>query len=91
MTWLPSFEQILRFHKKLVESTGGAIEVRDKGLIDSAINRANASFGGFDLYVSVEEKAAAIGVGLIQNHGFVDGNKRIGIAAMLLILSRTWN
>ena len=50
--------------------------------------RGQASFGEVELYPAIEQKAAAIGCGLTQNHGFVDGNKRIGMAAMLLILRR---
>jgi len=50
--------------------------------------RASAEFGGVEAYPSVAQKAAAVCCGLISNHGFVDGNKRIGVMAMLLILSK---
>lgn len=88
MIWLPTMEQTLRLHHKLIERTGGLHGVRDAGLIESAIMRANASFGGYESYASLEEKAAVICCGLIKNHGFLDGNKRIGIAAMLLIVAQ---
>jgi death-on-curing protein len=55
-------------------------------LIESAINRAFATFDGKDLYTTLEAKIAAITYGLVNNHGFVDGNKRIGVTAMLLLL-----
>jgi len=58
------------------------------GLIESAVSRAQASFAGFEAYKGVSAKAAAIGCGLTQNHGFIDGNKRIGMAVTLLILRR---
>ena len=86
--WLPSVQQVLRLHEKLIARTGGSDGVRSLPLIESALNRAAASFGGVDVWPGIEEKAAAAGCGLVQNHGFVDGNKRIGVAALLLILRR---
>ena len=86
--WLPTLEQILILHERLVLKTGGASGIRDIGLIQSALARADASFASVELYPGVLEKAAAICCGLTQNHGFVDGNKRIGVTAMLLILRR---
>ncbi|HZK52859.1 MAG TPA: Fic family protein [Desulfosporosinus sp.] len=50
------------------------------------MNRAFATFDGEDLYKTTEDKVAAITYGLISNHGFVDGNKRMGIGEMLLLL-----
>ena len=55
-------------------------------MIQSALFRAESSYGGVEVYSSLDSKAAAVCCGLIQNHGFVDGNKRIGVACMLLIL-----
>ena len=75
--WLPSVQQVLRLHEKLIARTGGSDGVRSLPLIESALNRAAASFGGVDVWPGIEEKAAAAGCGLVQNHGFVDGNKRI--------------
>ena len=60
--------------------------MRDEGLLDSALNAPYMSFGGEDLYKTVEEKAARLGFSLIANHPFVDGNKRIGIYVMLVFL-----
>ena len=73
--WLPSVQQVLRLHEKLIARTGGSDGVRSLPLIESALNRAAASFGGVDVW-------------LVQNHGFVDGNKRVGVATLLLILRR---
>lgn len=88
MTWIPSLENVLTMHDKLIARTGGAGGVRSMGLIESALNRAIAAFGGVDAYSGSIQKAAAVACGLVQNHGFVDGNKRIGIATMLLMLEK---
>ena len=79
-------EQIIVFHKKIISNTGGSEGIRDILIIDSALNRAFATFDGNDLYESDLEKISVIIYGLISNHGFVDGNKRIGVATMLLFL-----
>lgn len=81
-----NLEQVIRYHQKLIHSTGGSKGIRNKDLIDSAINRGVSTYGGEDLYKTDIDKIAAITHSLIRNHGFVDGNKRIGIAAMLLFL-----
>ncbi len=88
MIWIPTLEQIFALHSKLIARTGGSDGFRDAGLIESALMRAKAAFGGVEAYRTVSRKAAAICCGLIGNHGFIDGNKRIGIAAMLLVLRR---
>lgn len=81
-----SVSDIIVLHQKVIDKTGGSHGIRDIGLIESAVSRAFATFGGSDLYETVEAKIAATTYGLVSNHGFVDGNKRIGIAAMLLLL-----
>jgi death-on-curing protein len=79
-------EELLVFHRKIIEKTGGSKGIRDLNLIESALNRAFVTFESKDLYKDVIDKIAAITYGLIKNHGFVDGNKRIGIAVMLFLL-----
>ncbi len=81
-----SVENIILLHQKLIDQTGGRHGVRDMNLVESAISRAFATFDGNDLYEMNEDKIAAIAFGLINNHGFIDGNKRVGIAVMLLLL-----
>lgn len=83
---LLDIENIILFHKKIVSKTGGSEGIRDLGLIESALNRALMTFDGKELYESPEMKISVIAYGLISNHGFVDGNKRIGIAVMILLL-----
>ena len=88
MIWLPTTENVVLLHQKLIEASGGSAGVRDIGLIESAVNRAKAAFAGVEAHPGIVAKAASVGCGLTQNHGFIDGNKRIGMAVMLLILRR---
>lgn len=78
--------QILKMHSLLIQETGGSDGVRDEGLLDSALNLPFQSFDGEDIYKTIQAKAARLGFSLINNHSFVDGNKRIGILAMLVSL-----
>ena len=81
-----SEEKILLLHKFLIEETGGEPNLRDRRLLDSALESAFQTFDGRELYPSKEEKAAKLGYSLISNHAFVDGNKRIGMYIMLSFL-----
>ena len=76
----------LELHFAMAALTGGDVGVRDAGLLNSALNSPYQTFGGEDLYKTVEEKGARLGFSLIANHPFVDGNKRIGIFIMLVFL-----
>ena len=75
-------EEILLIHKRIFENSGGSIGIRDKNGLESAVNQPFVTFAGTDLYPTLVEKACALGFFLIANHPFVDGNKRIGQAAM---------
>lgn len=88
MIWLPNLEETCLLHQKIVKATGGSADLRDRGLVESALFRAQGAFGGVEAYPTLEAKAAALCCGLVQNHGFVDGNKRIGVTSMLLVLRR---
>lgn len=81
-----SKRQILLLHSALIEQTGGTDGIRDEGLLESALHAPFQSFAEQELYPSLLEKAARLGFGLICNHPFVDGNKRIGTHAMLVFL-----
>ncbi len=74
--------QVLYIHQQLIEQTGGHLGLRDGGLLDSAVHRPRATFGGADLYRTIRDKAAALLESLVKNHPFIDGNKRVGYAAM---------
>ena len=81
-----SREKVLLLHQRVIEETGGAADVRDLDLLDSALASAFQTFDGKELYPTKEEKAARIGYSLISNHAFVDGNKRIGMYVLLTFL-----
>ncbi|NLK43077.1 MAG: type II toxin-antitoxin system death-on-curing family toxin [Tissierellia bacterium] len=78
--------QILKMHSLLIQETDGSDGIRDEGLLDSALNLPFQSFDGEDIYKTIQAKAARLGFSLVNNHSFVDGNKRIGILAMLVFL-----
>lgn len=79
-------KQVLYLYQRLIQEAGGTIGLRDEGLLESAIYRPQASFGGQDFYPDLFSKTAALGHSLISNHPFVDGNKRVGFEAMRLML-----
>jgi len=80
--------QILFLHSRLIAETGGSAGVRDVALLESAAARPQATYGGANLYPDIFAKAAALMQSLVNNHPFVDGNKRVGIAATALFLQR---
>ena len=71
----------------LIQQTGGSDGVRDYNLLDSALETPFQSFGGDELYPTIQAKAVRLGYGLIKNHCMIDGNKRIGTHAMLVFLA----
>jgi len=81
-----SKEHILLLHKILVKHTGGADGLRDDGLLESALAAPFVAFGGVEFCPTVQSKAARLCFGIVKNHPFVDGNKRIGVLAMLTFL-----
>ena len=79
-------DKVLLLHQLLIEQTGGEAGVRDFGLLDSALQACYATFDGKELFPTKEEKAARLACGLVSNHAFVDGNKRIGMYVLLAFL-----
>ena len=87
MIWLPTFEQTQRMHDMIMEATGGGItSMRDPGLVHGSIAFAESGFGDVERFPTVNAKASAVCFSLIKNHAFIDGNKRIGVGILLLIL-----
>lgn len=82
-----SKSQVLLIHDQLISETGGLSGLRDEGMLDSALNAPFQTFGGEDVYPSLQQKAARLCFGLVKNHPFTDGNKRIGAHAMLVFLA----
>ena len=74
--------EVLELSRRVIQQSGGALGVRDLGALESALAQPRMTFDGQDLYPDLVAKAAALGFSLICNHPFVDGNKRIGHAAM---------
>ena len=83
---LLTVDEIIALHDKLIERTGGSHGLRDQSLLESAVYSAVSSFEDNEAYPTVEEKAARLMYAITNNHAFVDGNKRIGVFAMLMTL-----
>src|SRR5438128_4733759 len=78
--------EVLELHRHVIQQSGGAIGVLNMAALESALAQPRMTFAGADLYPTLVAKAAALGDALIQNHPFVDGNKRTGHAAMEVFL-----
>jgi death-on-curing protein len=76
-------DEIISLHSKLISQSGGLDGIRDAHLLDLSVNSPYHTFGGQYLYPTVQAMAAHLAFSLINNHPFVDGNKRIGILAMM--------
>ena len=81
-------DQIISIHEDLINEFGGIHGLRDEGMLDSALSAPFQSFGNQELYPGIVDKAARLCYGLVQNHPFLDGNKRIGTMAMLIYLDQ---
>jgi death-on-curing protein len=81
-----SLDEVLAIHQDQIERYGGGIGLRDAGLLASAVDLPRATFDGDSLHRDVFERAAAYLYHIVQNHPFVDGNKRTGAAAALVFL-----
>ncbi|HFI0025934.1 TPA: type II toxin-antitoxin system death-on-curing family toxin [Streptococcus suis] len=79
-------EQVIALHSRLIQATGGLDGVRDTGLIESSLSSAFSTYFGVEKYPSIEEKAARLCYLLVNNHAFLDGNKRIGVYVMIIFL-----
>jgi len=83
---LLTVDEVIALHAKLTKVSGGSCELRDRGLLESAVYASEASFGDEEIYPTIIEKSARLAYALISNHAFVDGNKRIGVLIMLMTL-----
>jgi death-on-curing protein len=77
-----TLSEVLELHRRIIGQSGGSSGLHDLGALESALSQPLASFDGEDLHSSLLEKAAALAFSLVNNHPFVDGNKRLAHAAM---------
>ena len=82
MTRYLSLAEVLKLHGMIIARSGGSDGLRDLEMLESAMGQPHQTFDGVDLYPGLAGKAAALGYSLIMNHPFIDGNKRIGHAAL---------
>jgi death-on-curing protein len=81
-----TMDEVLAIHAHQIERYGGALGLRDRGLLESALAMPAATFGGETLHPSLHEQGGAYLFHLVKNHPFVDGNKRVGLACCLAFL-----
>jgi len=81
-----SIADVVILHEKLIATTGGSPGLRDAGLLESAVLGCYQSFDDIELYPTIIEKAARMAFTLCKNHPFIDGNKRVAVTSMLVIL-----
>jgi death-on-curing protein len=81
-----SLIEVLELHEAVIASSGGARGIRDIGALESAVSQPRLTYDQADLYPDIISKAAALCFSLVMNHAFVDGNKRVGHAAMEVFL-----
>jgi death-on-curing protein len=82
-----TLEEVLEIHRDEIERHGGTLGVRDNGLLESAVAAPQGGFGGHYLHSDLYEMAAAYLFHLVQNHPFLDRNKRVGAATTLVFLT----
>lgn len=86
MTWVfLKVEDVQRLHDQQIERFGGSPGLRDQGLLESAVARAENT-ATYDENATIADIAASLSFGLIKNHAFLDGNKRIGAVALITLL-----
>lgn len=77
-----ALSEVVELHRRLLEQAGGAAGIRDLGALESALAQPRMTLADSDLYPTLVEKAAVLCFSLVTSHPFIDGNKRIGHAAM---------
>ena len=81
-----TLNEVIEIYRRIIEQSGGSAGIANQGGLESALAQPRMSFGGQDLYPTIVEKASALGFSLIKNHPFIDGNKRLGHAALEVFL-----
>lgn len=86
MTAFLTIDDVLAIHAHMIDRYGGSHGIRERGLLESAVAMPEATFAGTELHATLHEQAAAYLFHLVMNHPFVDGNKRVALAAALTFL-----
>lgn len=81
-----TYDDVLLIHADQITRYGGSPDLRDSGLLSSAINQPQTTYDGQYLHADLIEMAAAYLFHIVQNHPFMDGNKRTGTASALVFL-----
>src|SRR5437588_8405063 len=81
-----ALDEVLEIHRDQLARYGGAAGIRDLGLLQSALAQPQATFRGQFLHADLFEMASAYLFHIVQNHPFLDGNKRVGAVAALVFL-----
>jgi len=81
-----SLDEILEIHQNQIQLYGGSLGIRDQGLLEAALSQPESSFDGHYLHEDLFSMAAAYLFHIVQNHPFIDGNKRVGAAAAVVFL-----
>lgn len=79
-------EDVIEIQKDLIDQFGGSHGLRDRGLLESALNSPSSTFEDEFLYTDIFEMATSYLYGLTKNHAFIDGNKRVGVYISILFL-----
>ena len=82
-----SLDEVMEIHADQVERYGGSPGIRDVGLLQSAIAMPESGFGDEYLHADLFEMAAAYLFHIVQNHPFIDANKRVGTMAAYAFLN----
>ena len=82
-----TLHEVVAIHCDQIARYGGSEGVRDWGLLQSAVAMPAAGFGGQFVHSDLCEMAAAVLFHIVQNHPFIDGNKRVGAAAAYVFLA----
>ena len=83
--------EVIEIHADQIQLYGGGEGIRDIDLLSSAVAMPHASFSNQFLHADIFEMAAAYAFHLLQNHSFIDGNKRTALASALVFLEMNGN
>lgn len=81
-----SVNEVIRLQEKLISRYGGSYGVREYNLLESSVESVFQTYDGVELYPTVLDKVIQVSYSLIENHSFIDGNKRIGVMVLLYLL-----